>query len=122
MIPSADDILVAWRQMFARRFDVDPEAISVRAIRGAVRAAKQMAKTPDDEPAALFIAFCSRPRAFRNATVAMTRALVAAQAASMGRHLTASPQDFRALCRRFRSASGRKTLAAVRRWLDPYLV
>ena len=121
MLPNADDILQAWRNHFCRRFDVDPDWISERAVRGAVREANKLAKENDDEPAALFYAFCSRPRSFRTATIAMTRALVAAQATRIGKQLVISPQVFRSLCFSLRFAK-RPSFESIRDQLAPDLV
>lgn len=77
MIADADVIIAAARAALT------PSTVSERAVRAAVHDARQLARWPADEIAAVFFAFARRPRAFAGHWGPMVAFLARDQARSL---------------------------------------
>jgi hypothetical protein len=78
VIPDADVIIAAAREALSN------PTVSEKAVRAAVQEARQLARWPADEVAAIFYAFARRPRAFASHWALMTAFLARDQARALG--------------------------------------
>ena len=112
MIPSVEEIIEGCT--FVSRRLGRTGGVSRLAVEAAVCEARELAKTPADEPAALFFAFARRPRAFPSGWRVLPRLLAGVHCQRAGLRLQADADELDQL--RARIVVARVSFEQVKNW------